>query len=385
MPLKIVDRARQTLAWRLIVWYSVIFILSSLAVAIVSYVFVSSSLRDNRRAIEVKISHLAELADSGGIVAVEHAASLRPGAKRRKSFFVRILDGEGRVVFINSPHLWNKFEPAVDVTDIVEGAWQYLPSDGDVLEISSARLTGGYLLQVGRTLEDREEILENYRKTIAAVTIPIVVIAFGGGIFFALRAVRPIRDLIGTTHAIVETGRVDVRVPEKSATGELAQLVRLFNKMLDRIEALIAGMKQSVDNVAHDLRTPMTRLRGVAEMALRSESPPQQYHESLATCVEESDRILTLLNALMDISEARNRNYAAPARDVRCFGTDSAERRIVRVRCRREGHLDRGRLSAGDSDSCRPEPDPPGSRQSAGQRNQIYEPLGTRRNLRAQY
>ncbi|HEY7166564.1 MAG TPA: HAMP domain-containing sensor histidine kinase [Candidatus Binatia bacterium] len=304
MRLKIIDSARQSLAWRLVVWYSVVFILSSLAVAIVSYVFVSSSLRDNRRAIEVKIGHLAELADQGGIVAVEHAATLRSNAKRRKSFFVRILDREGRVVFINSPYLWNKFAPTVDVTDIVEGAWQYLPSDGDVLEISSTRLTNGYLLQVGRTLEDREEILENYRSTIAAVTIPIVLIAFGGGIFFAFRAVRPIRDLIGTTHAIVETGRVDVRVSEESATGELAELVRLFNKMLSRIEALIAGMKQSLDNVAHDLRTPMTRFRGVAEMALRSEASAHQYRESLATCVEESDRILALLNALMDISEA---------------------------------------------------------------------------------
>src|SRR5207253_2366960 len=147
-------------------------------------------------------------------------------------------------------------------------------------------------------------ILENYRETIIAVTIPMVVIALAGGTFFAFRAVRPIRSVIETTQQIVDTGRVDVRVPESNASGELDQLIKLFNRMLGRVEGLIKGMREALDNVAHDLRTPMTRLRGTAEMALQGESTPQQYNESLATCVEESDRILTLLNSLMDISEA---------------------------------------------------------------------------------
>ena len=136
----------------------------------------------------------------------------------------------------------------------------------------------------------------------------------GGGLVLTRSTLQPIYDLIEVVQGIIRTGRTETRVPGRlAARGSAGQaggdavdeLSELFNTMLDRINALIAAMGESIDNVAHDLRTPIARLRGIAERALQSGDPAEQ-REALADCLEEADQILSILNTLMDISEAEN-------------------------------------------------------------------------------
>jgi signal transduction histidine kinase len=91
-----------------------------------------------------------------------------------------------------------------------------------------------------------------------------------------------------------------------SADDAIKELTLLFNAMLDKIEGLVTAMRGALDNVAHDLKTPLTRMRGTAELALASAPDPERYREALADCVEEADRVLVMLNTLMDISEAES-------------------------------------------------------------------------------
>jgi signal transduction histidine kinase len=173
-----------------------------------------------------------------------------------------------------------------------------------VLEVASVRLGDGTILQVGKSNEIRLALLRKFQWIVGLVSVIALAIGVTGGLVLTRSTVQPIYDLIAVVRGIIRTGRTETRVPERNAGGDAVdELSGLFNTMLDRINGLIAAMGQSLDNVAHDLRTPLARLRGIAERAIESGDAAES-RDALATCLEESERILSMLNTLMDISEA---------------------------------------------------------------------------------
>ena len=175
---------------------------------------------------------------------------------------------------------------------------------GELLEVASVRLADGTLFQVGKSTARRTALLERFRLILLVDFATLVAIGLAGGAAFTASALQPLHDLNATVREIMRTGQVQSRVPARNSGDALDELGIQVNAMLDRIEALIAGMRGALDNVAHDLRTPMMRLRGIAETALQSSGSQEALRDALADCLEESDRVVAMLNTLMDISEA---------------------------------------------------------------------------------
>jgi signal transduction histidine kinase len=175
--------------------------------------------------------------------------------------------------------------------------------DEGVVEVVGARLADGSLLYLGKSIADRAEVLEQFRAVFAVVFVVVIVLGALSGVVLATRVLAPLRHLTQAASTIY-SGEMNARVPIRHTGDELDELGQLFNRMLDNIADLIQGMRQALDNVAHDLRTPMTRLRGIAELALQPGRDPEAHQAALADCIEESESVLTMLNSLMDIAEA---------------------------------------------------------------------------------
>ena len=307
MCLRSLSGLTRTVGFRLTLWSSGMFILSMCLLFGLVYFILSASLKSqDHEMIEFRLRELSAVYGQGGLEALEREVTGEKKFQKTNTFLVRIADPDNTTVFLILPYQWAEFNLKALEEESPEG-WVKLPSrtGKEVLDVASTGLAFGYILQVGKSTEDRERVLRDFRRIFVAALIPLVLFGFVGGIVLSRRALHPVRQLTETVRSI-NSGKMNARAPTFGSRDELEDLIILFNSMVEKIEKLIRGMGESLDNVAHDLRTPMTRMRGIAEMALRTDGDREVCREALADCLEESDRILAMLNTLMDIAEAES-------------------------------------------------------------------------------
>ncbi len=165
--------------------------------------------------------------------------------------------------------------------------------------------TGGFRLLIGRDLEERRRLFGIVAKAAQWSVLVVVVLGLGGGIFVSRRVLRRIDAMTGTTQRIM-AGDLSGRLPVGRSGDELDRLAGNLNAMLERIEALMVGLKEVSDNIAHDLKTPLTRLRNRAEEALARSSNETEYRAALERTIEESDGLIRTFNALLMIARAES-------------------------------------------------------------------------------
>ena len=163
----------------------------------------------------------------------------------------------------------------------------------------------GFRLLIGRDLEERRRLFGIVAKAAQWSLLVVIVLGLGGGVFVARRVLRRIDAMTGTTQRIM-AGDLSGRLPVGRSGDELDRLAENLNAMLERIEALMMGLKEVSDNIAHDLKTPLTRLRNRAEEALASSGSEAEYRTALERTIEESDGLIRTFNALLMIARAES-------------------------------------------------------------------------------
>ena len=250
-----------------------------------------------------EVNGLSEQYGQGGLrrlVTVVDVRSRRPGSSL---YLVTTPSGEGLAGNVGS------LEPGVlDRPGWLETYYHRLESSEGAEHRALVRvvqLPGGFHLLVGRDLDERERlfgIVVNAGQWSLAL---VIVLGLLGGFFVSRRVLSRIDAMTGTAQTIM-AGDLSGRLPVAGTGDELDRLADNVNALLERIEALMRGLKEVSDNIAHDLKTPLTRLRNRCEQALRSASGEASYRAALEATIAESDDLIRTFDALLMIARAES-------------------------------------------------------------------------------
>jgi signal transduction histidine kinase len=294
----------RTTAFQLTLVYLLVFIL--FAVSLLGY-FALNTRRlitdqiTNR--VNLEIGALREQYEQGGIrrlVTILDLRSRRPGSSL---YLVTTPSGEGLAGNVSS------LEPGLlDHPGWYESSYRRIESPEENEHralVQVVDLPSGFHLLVGRDLEERERIygiIANAGRWSFAL---VVVLGLAGGFFVSRRVLKRIDAMTETAQTIM-AGDLAGRLPVAGTGDELDRLADNVNAMLERIEALMRGLKEVSDNIAHDLKTPLTRLRNRCEQALRGAKGDLDYRAALESTIAESDELIRTFDALLMIARAES-------------------------------------------------------------------------------
>jgi signal transduction histidine kinase len=265
----------------------------------------------DKEAIEDRGKELLIRYEQGGIESLRNFISSNENLVRNQSLFLRVTDTSNVSLYEHLPIDAERFHFAefkkTNLSPAKNVQWIVIPAldDEDTIEVAIFTTKDGHLLQVGKSTEMREEHIERFQEVFMMILLPYLAIAIFSGLLISSRGLKPIRNLVSTIKDL-QQGNISARVQVNNSGDELDELSKMFNDLLGKNETLITGMQNSLDNIAHDLKTPITRFRCSAELAIRGVLSEEGLRTGLIDAVENSDQILSLINTLMDISEAQS-------------------------------------------------------------------------------
>lgn len=301
---------RRTLAFRLTLWYAGIFAASSVLGFALVYLLVVSTVR-HRTDAELR-EDLAEYAGlyHGGEERVLAELEQEARDPRARDAFFRLADTAGteRATAGFTPEEGRA--PAAVLAGLARGGEPVLrtlrlPGHEERFRAIYGLVAPGVVMGIGKSLEEDDDLVRAFRNGFLAALLAVTGLGAPVGWFMARQALRGVGDVTRTAREIAG-GALDRRVSVRSRGDEIELLADTFNAMLDRIQSLVRGMREMTDNLAHDIRSPLTRIHAGAEQALAPGAGSAERESLAVTAREESERLMRLIDASLDIAEAES-------------------------------------------------------------------------------
>ena len=309
MFLKKIRKIRHTLVWRLTLWYAGIFTLSSCVAFLLFYFLITSVIRQQTdEELLNQVGQFSTLLNLRGIEAVKRVAILEARAAGVKKIFFRLLYPNGEVFSSSNMSYWQDIGVSRQaIGRLLAGGGHYfdtviIPNHKHKVRILYGIIGPGILLQLGQSMENYTHFIRAFQKMFIATMALLILLAALVGWFMAKRALSGVEAVTRTARNI-SSSELQQRVPVKDRRDEIDQLALTFNQMLDRIQTLVTGIREMSDNLAHDLKSPITRIRGLAEITLTAGKSTLEFENMAASTIEECDRLLDMINTMLTISK----------------------------------------------------------------------------------
>jgi signal transduction histidine kinase len=293
-----------TVCRRLTLSFTLLFGFLSLGAFLLVYVHIAHNLNqqtDDR--LRATNRELIKTREEGGRAGLHEEFTREAAATGKERIFFRLLDPDGRQVVSSDLTAWKKLDRfPVALPESGEQINRLtIPKHDYSARIITTRLKDGFLLQTG-VADDKDEVLESYRETFSTAFLLIITMGSIGAYLIAHRAMGGVREVTEAA-ARMAAGDMDQPIGSGNRGEEIEILAAMFNTMQERIAGLIGELKGVINNVAHDLRMPITRMRGVAETTLTGDADKSSYRDMAVTVIEESDRLVGQINTILELAE----------------------------------------------------------------------------------
>jgi len=289
--------------------YGGVFALSSLIAFMVFY-FTVAAYHQNLADAQIleKIREYSDLLSSQGVDGVRRESEDETDAEDIQQMFIRIFNQDGTEIAATDLSSWGRLElsPILlnrlnnDLAPVFET--RTFSGKPYPVRVGYADIGQNVVLQMGMVLRTQTQIVNALERIFGIAMGAVIVVAGLGGWLLARHTLSGIEE-VGETARLITRGEFNRRVPLKNRGREIERLASLFNTMLDTIQRGITEMREINDNIAHDLKSPIARIRGTAEVTLTTNSSLAEYHKMAASTIEECDDLIETVNTMLAIAE----------------------------------------------------------------------------------